>query len=150
MNSNVGDSLKLELEIIGEHLLTSDEKLERWGYGEWIEEPDMVDFIHKGISCKCLREINLNKKNHCGYWIGMVYVYEYPSWAKKIVVHGGLNFIKPRLGLEYSIEFSCDYKDLCPSDKTNEYLLTYKNIKFVMDETKNLAEQVAKLIKTDL
>lgn len=28
------------------HLLTSDEKIKYWGYGEWVEEPDEVFFTH--------------------------------------------------------------------------------------------------------
>lgn len=33
------------------HVFSSDQKLEAYGYGEWVEEPDLVEFTHKGIDC---------------------------------------------------------------------------------------------------
>ena len=38
-----------------EHIFTSEEKLEWWGYGEWVKEPDFVSFFYKGFQCKIVR-----------------------------------------------------------------------------------------------
>lgn len=37
------------------HLMTSDEKLAQWGYGEWVEEPDEVSFKAHDFLCRIER-----------------------------------------------------------------------------------------------
>ena len=39
------------------HILTSDEKLKHWGYGEWVEEPDLVEFEHENFKCAIKRMV---------------------------------------------------------------------------------------------
>lgn len=51
------------------HIYSSDKKLEAFGYGEWVEEPDEVYFIHKGIECRILRVVQLEEHETC-YWFG--------------------------------------------------------------------------------
>jgi len=40
-----------------EHLYTSEFKLKNLGYGEWVEEPDLVEFEHNGINCIIMRNV---------------------------------------------------------------------------------------------
>jgi len=39
------------------HHFTSDDKLKWFGYGEWVEEPDEVEFTYKDHQCKVVRVI---------------------------------------------------------------------------------------------
>lgn len=45
----------MHTEAIIFHHQTTDEKLNRFGYGEWIEEEDERRFIYRGIGCFILR-----------------------------------------------------------------------------------------------
>lgn len=56
-----------ECKMIETHLYSSDEKLSWWGYGEWLEEPDNVTFIHEGIECIVIRIV---AKEICGHMFG--------------------------------------------------------------------------------
>jgi hypothetical protein len=43
------------LEIKKTHKFTSEEKLSWLGYGEWVEEPDLVEFEHCGLKCEIIK-----------------------------------------------------------------------------------------------
>lgn len=43
------------------HLLSSEDKLKWWGYGVWVEEPDLEEFLYKGLKCRVKRIIALEK-----------------------------------------------------------------------------------------
>jgi hypothetical protein len=85
------------------HLYTSDQKILWWGYGEWVEEPDLVTFEHMGIECKVVRmaiEEPYAKDFHMfgGFLNGYVaipadhYLYQKRYEEINIDCHGGLTF----------------------------------------------------------
>lgn len=159
------------------HLLTSDEKIKNWGYGEWVEEPDVIEFEHKGFKCKVKRCFANELSGHLfgGHLCGYVCVpKENPKHGKDVFeefdgidVHGGLTYGKFE-DEEYWIGFDCAHSgDICPSAEVfNKIMIlpkflkelevklntshnfngSYKNIGFVIEECKRLAEQLAKNI----
>src|ERR1044072_1633795 len=77
------------------HKFTSDEKKEWWGYGEWIEEPDLVEFEHCGLKCKIVRQAHQEPNTEefhmfGGYLTGYVSVPENHCKYKK--EYDDLNF----------------------------------------------------------
>ena len=58
------------------HHWTTEDKLKWWRYGEWIEEPDEIEFTYLGFECRIIRvatpepfskEIHVFGGNLCGY-----------------------------------------------------------------------------------
>lgn len=41
--------------MLTSHVYTSEEKMQLWGYGEWVEEPDYVAFFKYGFHCRLYR-----------------------------------------------------------------------------------------------
>lgn len=157
--------------MIQKHLKSSQEKLANFGYGEWVEEPDDVEFEHLGIRCRILRNFS---GSLCGYsevpkghpWYGMDYM------KVPVEVHCGLTFgeewvledkIKDSSG--YWIGFDCAHaNDIVPTcertivevrtrmsqrhpwlkDYVPLFQRTYKNINFCVQECKSMAEQINK------
>lgn len=82
-------------DVIAEYLrpLTREEKLERWGEGPWLDEPDRVEFRHMGLPCLITR--NPEMGSLCGY----VAVPPGHPWHRKfdppVVVHGSCNYASP-------------------------------------------------------
>lgn len=90
-------------EIKMTHLYTSEEKLSWWDYGEWVEEPDIVNFVHQGMKCRIIRVVI---QEPCGKKINMFGGYlngytcipkDHPCYGKDydeidIEIHGGLTF----------------------------------------------------------
>lgn len=75
--------------------LTPEAKLEKWGPGPWVSEPDSVDFEAHGMACHMLRHPVL------GVWCGYVEVpRSHPlhglryddDLVREIDVHGGLTY----------------------------------------------------------
>jgi hypothetical protein len=114
------------------HIFTSDAKLKYWGYGEWVEEPDLVNFEYEGIKCKIKRlfiedgyrsdgEIHMFGGSLCGY---ICIPKDHPYFGKdydaiEIDAHGGLTYSKFEEE-EYWIGFDCSHAfDYLPS---TEYL----------------------------
>ena len=66
------------------HHFTSNQKLEWFGYGEWVEEPDEVDFEHCGFTCKVIRVVKYEgiKLEHAfgGHFCGYVRIPERHPW----------------------------------------------------------------------
>jgi hypothetical protein len=89
-----------------EHLFTSEEKLAFWGYGEWVEEPDLVEWEYKGIPCAIERIIFL------GHLCGYVAMPEGHPWLGKDLdhidadVHGELSYKREEEGVLW-IGFDC-------------------------------------------
>ncbi len=163
----------------GKHILTSEEKLKYWGYGEWVEEPDVIEFEHQGFKCCVLRCIakecdgQLSLGHLCGY---VCVPKDHPKYGKdafeefdKVDVHGGLTYGDFQYE-EYWVGFDCAHSgDITPSLEAlkkkypkspfaqeweemkkrypNCHLFnpTYKNISFVVEECKNLAEQLKEM-----
>lgn len=111
--------------MIEKHLYTSDEKFQWWGYDEWVEEPDEVEFEHEGIKCRICRVAVKEpyvKKLHIfgGYLCGYVCIPSDHSYYHKIYenmeirVHGGLTFGEVSDG--HWIGFDCGhFGDYVPS-----------------------------------
>ena len=154
------------------HKFNSDKKLEWWGYGEWVEEPDVIKFIYRDLQC-CIRRTAVNDNGYIfgGHLCGYVELPKNHPWEGHhamdidVEVHGGLSFSEGTEDL-WLIGFDCGHSgDLVPSIekmKANEvgeeffdryrdsmtpeirslFIPVYKNIQFVMDECKLLANQI--------
>ena len=118
---------ELELEEI--HIYTSDQKLKWWGYGEWIEEPDQVNFEYEEIKCKIKRIFfpDGRKQEDGTYHIFGGHLCGYISIPKnhkffgknfydiEIEVHGGLTYANIEED-EFWIGFDCAHSmDYVPS-----------------------------------
>lgn len=108
-------------------------KIYRFGKGEWIDEPDEMEFDYRSIECEILR-------NQVGALCGYVTVPEEHPWHRKpyddidCEVHGGLTFAASAIYKEgekekFKIGFDCShFNDLCPV------------IEKIMDEARNRPE----------
>ena len=112
-----------------EHRFSADDKLKWWGYGEWVEEPDLVEFTYLGLECRIQRTAVVepySKEFHTfgGHLCGYVRIPSYHSYLHKlyedmdIICHGGLTFGEVSNG--HWIGFDCGHSgDIIPS---TEYL----------------------------
>lgn len=143
-------------------------RLHLFGDGPWIQEPDQLDFEHKGIRCQALR-------SQMGAWLGYCFWPEgHPHrptseeefrYCRKYNVHGGITFCN-----EEKIGFDCAHADdLTPreqkisaeievkhpfSEHMNKMIeelkkkhkkfrtKTYRDMEFVQKHCRNLAEQI--------
>jgi hypothetical protein len=142
---------------MAENLIPKYDK-SNWTRGEWDSEPDRVDFIHAGFSCFILR-------NHGGAWCGYVGVPStHPSYGKdyndvNVDVHGGLTYADkcsppichiPEPGMSDDVWWlgfdTAHYMDVTPSrDYTFHDDGEYRNVEYVTNETKYLAEQLKEI-----
>lgn len=111
-----------------QHLYTSDQKIEWWGYGEWVEEPDAVLFEYEGFQCQVIREAYqvireaYYKKFHMfgGYLCGYILVPKEHPYLKQKEIHVSVFRGIKSFGLvndgNYLLEFDCfQSNDICPS-----------------------------------
>ncbi len=134
------------------HKFTSDDKLKWCGYGEWVEEPDEVLFVHEGIKCRIIRIIAKDGAEHifgghlCGYICipktHFLYGKKYDDY--NIDVHGGLTYSQLEADDEYWIGFDCGHSgDFIPSmeffRKTNSRLKEFEKQFPVSEEFKHLS-----------
>ena len=148
--------------------LSSDEKLLKWGHGEWVEELDYKQWQYKGIECEIFR-------NKMGSLCGYIHVPKGHPWHGKDYddietdVHGGLTYAYELKDGEFIIGFDCSHlDDFTPSLEgrraletlNNSYAQleeefgdtdsmikaygrqTYKNISFVKAECESLVDQM--------
>lgn len=150
------------------HLYTSDQKLQIFGYGEWVEEPDLVEFTHNGVDCKIMRHSN-------GFLCGYIKLHNGCEYVDKsfedipIEAHGELTY-SSQLGDGFWIGFDCAHFNDCipgpplsivPDDCSNELKIcieclneiilklkstrdqetTYKNTTFCIEQCKSMADQ---------
>lgn len=113
-----------------EHLFTKDQKVQYWGTGEWIDEPDEVEFDHLGIHCVVKRIYHHEIADHMfgGHLCGYCELPEGHKFYEKedfndwpYDVHGGITFVE-----DHVIGFDCaHFGDLVPSIGllTRDYLL---------------------------
>lgn len=130
-----------------------------WTAGEWDNEPEnRVDFVHVGFACFILR-------GPLGAWCGYVGVpsthslYGNTDVDDKVDVHGGVTYTEkcagaichvPEPGMPDDVWWigfdTAHYGDVVPVNvhwaQRGE---TYKNIKYVTDEVKRLAEQLMEM-----
>lgn len=116
-----------EVNIKEEHIHTSDYKLKYLGYGEWVEEPDDIQFNYKGFHCKISRILKREYPNNCVYFGGHLCGYvnipqDHTMYGKKyddinIDCHGGLTFSEfKKEDNTYWIGFDCAHLgDYVPS-----------------------------------
>jgi hypothetical protein len=144
--------------------LSADEKLQVWGYGEWVEEADEATFEISGYKCWIHREISCTG----GHLYGYVCIPDSHPWHNlqteeiPCLVHGGLALSWLQQD-EFWIGFSCSRatdiipyrynlfkKERRPSfsiSKLRNVNITYKNFEFMMSELKGLVHLNANAIK---
>jgi len=116
--------------MTGKHIFTSEQKLEWWGHGEWVEEIDILEWEFKNVKCKVFRmAANDAVKNdgtaHIfgGYFNGYIQVPDNHPWKEMdpfeidADVHGGITFgKKDEKNGQYWIGFDCAHlNDILPS-----------------------------------
>lgn len=108
--------------------LTKELKLEHWGSGEWVDEPDNFEFEHEGFLCYGIRSACWDGLNHervaFGHWCAYVKIpkdhpwFDIDIWGKDrpdVEIHGGLTFGEMFEG-EFWIGFDCAHShDIVPS-----------------------------------
>lgn len=125
--------------------LTENElaKLESWGDGPWVTEPDYVRFVYKRMKCAIVRDVEIFSGEALGrgYLTGsvdisnlQVNISELQS-TLPLEVHGGGMILM----------FHCNGEgDYIPSEGTNGVDKKYRNIDFVRDELQKLVDQIRK------
>jgi hypothetical protein len=154
---------ELETGIRIQHLISSDEKLKYWGHGEWVEEPDFMEWEYKCIKCRIRR----NASNEPGLGMGQLNGYvcipmEHP-WYKKefndseeptVNIHGGITFQDTEENGEYWIGFDCaHFRDEMPYKSYLSMKILYEQMGMppeeVSDQLAPLLESVRALQKYD-
>jgi hypothetical protein len=108
------------------YLYSKEEKIKWFGEGEWVEEPDKIEFSHNGFDC-IVKRISIkepfSKEEHYfgGHLCGYISIPpNHPFYGKKysdleIDVHGGLTYAEFEND-GYWIGFDCGHsEDLVPS-----------------------------------
>lgn len=153
------------------HPFTSDKKLKWFGYGEWVEEPDLVTFEYRKTKCQIHRIVKPDGPSLFGGFLsGYIHVREDHSWSCceytdiDCQVHWGLTYGEWEDNGEYWVGFDCSHlDDLVPSlmqlNKALERiempllkdilcpkhpLLTsiYRNIEFCINQCCSLVDQM--------
>jgi len=150
-----------------EHLIDRDVKLEHWGEGEWVDEPDYLEFEHMGIQC----EINrvhapdgpkgeyLFGGHLCGYVKLPSENFMTEDEINDLDVHGGITFNKNTSNGHW-VGFDCAHcYDITPSTQSIKKSIaekyahlgmlwsSYRNFEYVKSEVESLAKQVAEYRK---
>jgi hypothetical protein len=136
---------------------TREEKLNELGEGEWINEPDQVDFTYKDIPCRVIRQ-------EIGHLCGYIKVPNEHKFYKldyddiDIDVHGGITFngsIEDAEN-EFWIGFDCaHWGDVCPKMnklyselsilfRKNSFFKEsiYRNVEYCTNECKRMVDQL--------
>jgi hypothetical protein len=153
-----------------QYIYTAEKKAEWWGDGEWVNEPDLVEFSHNGIECKIIRQAIQEpciEKNHIfgGHLCGYVFIpKDHPYFGKEdcvndLEVHGGITYNSFN-GDIHQIGFDCaHFGDIVPSmTKIKDSLMQefqdqfpklpspwkdeYRNMEYVTKECISLAKQI--------
>jgi hypothetical protein len=157
--------------MIEKHLYTSEQKTTWFGEGEWVNEPDFIEFEHYGLKCvvcrNCQQEPCEEFHMYGGYLNGYVNISEQHACYGKDIddlnldVHGGITLCEIVNGVGW-IGFDCAHlADLVPSmeqmrlqiigemfpisSEFRKYSIlnpTYRNVQYVISECKKLAEQL--------
>jgi hypothetical protein len=98
---------------------TKEEKIASWGEGEWVNEPDFIEFSHLGYTCRITRATARETDGSLsgGYLCGYVFappshpLFSSDECKTKIECHGGVTHI----GEDGIIGFDCAHAtDLNP------------------------------------
>jgi hypothetical protein len=158
-----------------QHLLTSQEKIEAWGEGEWVNEPDLVEFEYLGYKCRIHRVFLIEgiiPKLCFGHLCGYVRISKDHSYAEKdfmeidLDCHGGLTYARLEDDGFFWIGFDCAHSnDIVPSTNlmykemekkaiefhshikaSDRRLYTlYRNTDFVINECKKIVNQLIEM-----
>ncbi len=160
-----------------EHLFRSDQKLAWFGYGEWVEEFDQIEFTYEYYKCLVVRVVKkepfaVDEHYFGGHLCGYVQIPKrHPLYSKDwdeidLDCHGGITCNENHE--EHWIGFDCAHSgDYVPSmekfrkeNKINElfpipkessmYSLfhpVYRNILFVMNECRIIVDQLIEIEK---
>jgi hypothetical protein len=152
--------------------LTREQRIERYGHGPWVDEPDRVEFEAGGFTCLALRQMS------SGHWCGYVAVPPGHPWHGKAEsygddggvsadVHGGVTYASecsgavchvPKPGEPdnvWWIGFDCSHAwDTRPADDVRYGVggffgdrdKSYKGVEFVKRQCKQLADQAAAVV----
>lgn len=163
-----------ELQIdISEHVFKSDQKLSWFGYGEWVEEFDQIEFTYEYYKCLIIRVVtreplSVNENYLGGHLCGYVKIPKRHSLYDKewdnmdIDCHGGIT--SNQRHEEHWIGFDCahsgDYvpsvekfrkenkiHELFPIQKEFNMSPVYRNIEFVMNECIKIVDQLIEIEK---
>lgn len=145
-------------ERVTERFLSKDD----WGDGAWQDEPDLVSWNHRGLSCLIVRH------QHFGTLLGYVAV---PTWHPfygrswgdiAVRVHGGLTYsgrgpaaigfwigfdaghgfdYAPRMESELRRGMGSEWRDL--SGLPQPFRPTYRDLEYIRGQVESLAEQIA-------
>lgn len=108
-----------------EHIWTSEEKIKRLGYGEWVEEIDVLGFEYRGYINKIIRVMQREPVSKEEYWFGghlcgYIQIPDYHPYFKdkdkcdNMDCHGGITFNQAHD--EHWIGFDCAHSgDYVPS-----------------------------------
>ena len=142
---------------------TRELKKQSWGDGEWVNEPDFLEFEDRGYKCIVSRITEAG-----GHLCGYITLPENHPWRKQeyheidCEVHGGITFSEENEEGDHMIGFDCAHSsDICPgsagSGGTFLQFMTaltdpinlkrhksYKNMDFVIKELKKLVTQAIK------
>lgn len=129
--------------------LDKELKLRWWGPGEWVDEPDFVNFNHLGINCMIRRiycKEGTEERPHvfgghlCGYVeLPSNLILDWDESNEKFDIHGGITFCETEQGKTW-IGFDCAHAgDIVPSMKIAEELMgeispTYNGISDIQQE----------------
>jgi hypothetical protein len=106
--------------------LTPALKLEHWGDGPWVNEPDEFEFEHEGFVCLG-RRMSRAPLMFGGYWCAYIVLPDGHPWREKdyddiedIEVHGGITFggldPMPTSADRHLLGFDCAHSgDIVPS-----------------------------------
>jgi hypothetical protein len=159
-------------QMVRKHHDQCEENKKKTQFGPWINEPNRLEFKHSGIDCLLIRHTEM--LYWCGYagvpeghpLFGKGY-YEIYNYEREggidISVHGGLSFSGKCNGLICHLSdnetwwFGWDtahFNDLCPILTSDVFDIlssperrraVYRDIEYVKEETKSLADQLAAL-----
>jgi hypothetical protein len=118
-------------------ILSIEEKLDKFGHGPWINEADIVEFVHAGLHCKIVRSIGL------GFLNGYIFLPSFYKAAKDFSIHdlethGTILTVADGLWIH-----SGHGGDRLPAfDFEENNAKPYRTMEFMIERCKYLAEQI--------
>jgi len=130
-------------------------KLETFGHGPWINEPDLVVFLHAGVQCKVIRDENLGylqcfcliPLNHSWYKNNKTFQpeeFEAHGRIREVILDNVFSNEEKANSKLLCMYFSCcQDDDLVPANDNFEHeTKTYRNVDYAVEKLKYLAEQI--------
>jgi hypothetical protein len=151
------------MNIHKDYLMSKEMKLFLYDEGEWIDEPDYMEWEYGDGEIKCIA-----KRNDFGAWCGYIEISKDHPWANlegtdfPCEVHGGITFHSNTGINTVRIGFDCSHStDISPTceitlrqvreslkvkhpwipDTCTVFPVSYKNVGFIIHECNSLAKQ---------